>query len=728
MGLPVPDRGERAALHRQPARPRLHALHAPPGASRRASRSSTTTRRPSSSPTARPSPAPPGSSRATGEDGGSSAGATVLATGGCAFFERILGGTGPDRRRPPDGGGGRAPRCRAWSSPASTRSRRTTPRSTRGCRSAGRPSTTPTGAAPRRRGRAGGERHRPGEKDVARALIGGPVYARLDMAEPALQAWLRQGQPNCFLPYDRARHRSLHATSSASRCAPRARCAAPAASASPARTAPPRCRASMRPATRPRRENVAGATSGGGRSTRPGRCRAAGGPARAPPASRAGAAARRAFRAVSRRLGDRRPAARPSARAPIDTARGGGGGPRRGHPARQELLPRRRAARGEPRAARRALARACRRISRGEGTGRLRAREAAAVAAAARWSLAAALARTESRGMHRRTDLPARDDALELEPARQRRSTTITRPPRPRRPNARSAHHDRDRLRGRAASAATSAIEVCPANVFDRDADGAAGHRPAGRLPDLLPLRDLLPDRRALRVADRRPARREVDADELDRARSSSAAMPARSAGAAAAPAEPRTTRPATSAWRRSEHGYGATWTASSSPTSRRPSSSSPASAITVDGRGTDRVHGARRRRPRDPQGRVHHAGRPERQRQVGAARHHRRPDRGLRRRVPSSTATGSPKPDPKIAYVFQQYALFPWRTALENIEYALEVRGVAAAERRRKARHFLGLFGLGGFEDRYPDAALRRHAAARGDRPRARRPTPKCC
>ncbi len=65
--------------------------------------------------------------------------------------------------------------------------------------------------------------------------------------------------------------------------------------------------------------------------------------------------------------------------------------------------------------------------------------------------------------------------------------------------------------------------------------------------------------------------------------------------------------------------------------------------------------------------------------------------------------ATRVTRPDPKIAYVFQQYALFPWRTALENVEYALEVRGVGAAERRRKARHFLGLFGLGGFEDRYP-------------------------
>jgi NitT/TauT family transport system ATP-binding protein len=59
--------------------------------------------------------------------------------------------------------------------------------------------------------------------------------------------------------------------------------------------------------------------------------------------------------------------------------------------------------------------------------------------------------------------------------------------------------------------------------------------------------------------------------------------------------------------------------------------------------------------------------------------------------------------PDPRMAYVFQQYALFPWRTALENIEYALEVRGVGRAERRARARHFLALFGLGGFEDRYP-------------------------
>ena len=60
-------------------------------------------------------------------------------------------------------------------------------------------------------------------------------------------------------------------------------------------------------------------------------------------------------------------------------------------------------------------------------------------------------------------------------------------------------------------------------------------------------------------------------------------------------------------------------------------------------------------------------------------------------------------RPHPETAYVFQQYALFPWRTALQNIEYPLEVRGVGRAARRERAQHFLHLFGLKGFEDRYP-------------------------
>jgi NitT/TauT family transport system ATP-binding protein len=52
---------------------------------------------------------------------------------------------------------------------------------------------------------------------------------------------------------------------------------------------------------------------------------------------------------------------------------------------------------------------------------------------------------------------------------------------------------------------------------------------------------------------------------------------------------------------------------------------------------------------------------------------------------------------------VFQQYALFPWRTAAQNIAFALEVAGVGRQERREKAREHLELVGLSAFADRYP-------------------------
>jgi NitT/TauT family transport system ATP-binding protein len=52
---------------------------------------------------------------------------------------------------------------------------------------------------------------------------------------------------------------------------------------------------------------------------------------------------------------------------------------------------------------------------------------------------------------------------------------------------------------------------------------------------------------------------------------------------------------------------------------------------------------------------------------------------------------------------VFQQYALFPWRTALGNVEFGLEAKKVPQQERREIAANYLELVGLSGFENRYP-------------------------
>jgi NitT/TauT family transport system ATP-binding protein len=60
--------------------------------------------------------------------------------------------------------------------------------------------------------------------------------------------------------------------------------------------------------------------------------------------------------------------------------------------------------------------------------------------------------------------------------------------------------------------------------------------------------------------------------------------------------------------------------------------------------------------------------------------------------------------PDPRrVATVFQDPGLFPWRTALENVELGLELQGVAAAPRRRVAEELLAPLGLAGFAAKYP-------------------------
>jgi NitT/TauT family transport system ATP-binding protein len=59
--------------------------------------------------------------------------------------------------------------------------------------------------------------------------------------------------------------------------------------------------------------------------------------------------------------------------------------------------------------------------------------------------------------------------------------------------------------------------------------------------------------------------------------------------------------------------------------------------------------------------------------------------------------------PHAAIGMVFQEESTFPWRTVIENVAFPLEIAGVAKAERLERARHFVNLVGLAGFERRYP-------------------------
>jgi NitT/TauT family transport system ATP-binding protein len=52
---------------------------------------------------------------------------------------------------------------------------------------------------------------------------------------------------------------------------------------------------------------------------------------------------------------------------------------------------------------------------------------------------------------------------------------------------------------------------------------------------------------------------------------------------------------------------------------------------------------------------------------------------------------------------VFQEFALFPWRTVRKNIEFGLEVKGVPESERSKTSSQLIELVGLNGFEDAHP-------------------------
>ena len=67
------------------------------------------------------------------------------------------------------------------------------------------------------------------------------------------------------------------------------------------------------------------------------------------------------------------------------------------------------------------------------------------------------------------------------------------------------------------------------------------------------------------------------------------------------------------------------------------------------------------------------------------------------------------------IAYVFQHYTLFPWRSALGNVAFGLQMRGVPRKQRKSRASELLARVGLSGFENAYPhelSGGMRQRAA----------------
>ena len=243
---------------------------------------------------------------------------------------------------------------------------------------------------------------------VAEALLEGPVYAQYDKAWPELQQWLRDGQPNCFLPLDRSSVDPF-----AQRWPVTLRCEGTVRGVGGIKLIGDDCATGVpglyAAGDAASRERLTGAISGGG------------GP-NSSWAIASGNWAGRAAAEYARRTGRNsdRPAVpigraglRPSAEARNEVC-----------PAelmqivREEMLPLDRNYFRSAPVMQTSLARLDASWSalslhlRGEGAAAVKAREAAALIATSRWAYRSALARAESRGMHRRRDRPATDPAL----------------------------------------------------------------------------------------------------------------------------------------------------------------------------------------------------------------------------------------------------------------------------------------------------------------------------
>ncbi|HEY1674096.1 MAG TPA: ABC transporter ATP-binding protein [Streptosporangiaceae bacterium] len=71
----------------------------------------------------------------------------------------------------------------------------------------------------------------------------------------------------------------------------------------------------------------------------------------------------------------------------------------------------------------------------------------------------------------------------------------------------------------------------------------------------------------------------------------------------------------------------------------------------------------------------------------------------GLEAPTSGSVSTGGRR----VAFMFQEPALFPWLTAVQNVELPLRANGVGRAERRQRARELLDSVHLAGFADKRP-------------------------
>jgi succinate dehydrogenase/fumarate reductase flavoprotein subunit len=233
---------------------------------------------------------------------------------------------------------------------------------------------------------------------VARALAGGPVYARFDNVTPDMQRYLRAGQPNILLPFDRAGINPFE-----QRFPVMLRCEGTVRGVGGIRLTGESCATGVpglfAAGDAASRERLTGAISGGG------------GPNSAWSIA-SGRWAGRSAAAFAARIGRRHEtrAAHAIGRTRLDVEAA--------EVVKRELLPLDRNFYRTKHSLEQSLAQlnAAWRTLRARdplaGVAALRSREAAALTATARWSYTASLQRNESRGIHRRLDAPATDPNL----------------------------------------------------------------------------------------------------------------------------------------------------------------------------------------------------------------------------------------------------------------------------------------------------------------------------